>query len=132
MLRSLLLALAVVSLSACGTGASTRTPQEGGADVATGSVEAELRRFPGVEVRETGDGVEVRIRGGDSSFMADGGPLYVVDGVRRDAQMGGGLVGLRRSDITDIRVLKSASETSSYGPRGANGVVLITTRVGSR
>ncbi|WP_420454887.1 hypothetical protein [Rubrivirga sp.] len=132
MTRALPLLLCALGLAACGPGSATRASDpDRGADVETGPVEAELRRFPGVEVRETADGVEVRVRG-DTSFMANQEPLYIVDGTRRDASMGGGLVGIRRADIVDIRVLKSASETSAYGPRGANGVVLITTRNAAR
>ena len=131
MRHSILLGIAFLALSACGS--SSRTARDdgrgetAGADVATGPVEAELRRFPGVDVRETADGVEVRVRG-DTSFLGGQEPLYVVDGVRINPGMGGALVGVRRADIVDVRVLKSASETSVYGPQGANGVVVITTR----
>ena len=78
-------------------------------------------------MRETADGVEVRLRG-DTSFLGGQEPLYVVDGVRISPGMGHTLVGGRRADIVDVRVLKSASETSAYGPQGASGVVVVATR----
>jgi TonB-dependent SusC/RagA subfamily outer membrane receptor len=99
-IRPIAIVAFALSLSACGTSSSTSNDAERDG---IGPAQNELRRFPGVTVTETGDGVQ----------MAPG--------------PGGALVGLRQADITDIRVLKSAAETSSYGPRGANGVVVITT-----
>jgi TonB-dependent SusC/RagA subfamily outer membrane receptor len=139
MARPSLLLAASVLLAACG---STSNPEgrsvsaasaEAGDRAAspTGPVEAELRRFPGVTVTETADGVEVRVRG-ESSFLGGQEPLYVVDGTPMSPGVGGALVGVRRADIVDIRVLKSAAEVSSYGPRGANGVVVVTTTNGRR
>ena len=121
-------------LAACG--GSSRTTGEPARAVPVDAtderpVETELRRFPGVDVRETADGVIVRLRP-TSSFMATGDPLYVVDGAPRAAGPGGALVGIRRVDIADIRVLRSAAEVAEYGPRGANGVVVVTTRAGGR
>lgn len=140
MLRATLLLVTALALTACGStssstdgrGTSARDGEAGdrGANP-TGPVEAELRRFPGVTVIETGDGVEVRVRG-ESSFMGGQEPLYVVDGTPMSPGVGGALVGVRRADIVDIRVLKSAAETSSYGPRGANGVIVVTTTNGRR
>ena len=127
MRRLIVLAAGLLMLSACGSSSNGASSDTRGADDPTGSVQEELRRFPGVDVRETPDGVQVRVRG-DTSFMGDQEPLYVVDGVRYNSAMGGTLVGVRRTDIVDIRVLKSVSETSVYGPQGANGVVVITTR----
>lgn len=135
---SLLLAVAALALTACGSssgadGRGTSAGAEAGDRGAnpTGPVEAELRRFPGVTVTETADGVEVRVRG-ESSFLGGQEPLYVVDGTPMSPGVGGALVGVRRADIVDIRVLKSAAEVSSYGPRGANGVVVVTTTNGRR
>ena len=91
-----------------------------------------------------GAGVNVNIRGSSSANAGDG-PLYVIDGV----QVGGGsrnsAVGadqpispsssplslLNPQDIESIQVLKDASATSIYGARGANGVIIITTKKGS-
>ncbi|UJH90642.1 SusC/RagA family TonB-linked outer membrane protein [Antarcticibacterium sp. 1MA-6-2] len=65
----------------------------------------------------------VRIRGLASPNNND--PLYVIDGV-----IAGGLGSLNPNDIENIQVLKDASTTAVYGSRGANGVVLVTTKSG--
>lgn len=134
----LFLLAAAVALAGCGSTSSSTSGTDARASEAGGvgnnevtPTETSLRRFPGVQVRETGDGVEIRVRG-ESSFMAGQEPLFVVDGSPVSPGPGGSLVGIRRADIVDIRVLKSASETSSYGPRGANGVILVTTRLAER
>ncbi len=85
-----------------------------------------LARFPGVEVSQTPGGpISVRIRGG-SSLLA-GEPLYVIDGMAVDP-LGPGLLGINPAEIVRIEVLKDAAATALYGMRGANGVVLITTK----
>jgi TonB-linked SusC/RagA family outer membrane protein len=86
-----------------------------------------------------GGGISVRIRG-QSSINGTTDPLYVIDGVPviagNLAQDGFGgqeqnaLAGLNPQDIQSIEVLKDASTTAIYGTRGANGVVLITTKRG--
>lgn len=68
----------------------------------------------------------IRIRG-VRSLNADQGPLYVVDGM---IIQNGGIENLNPSDIESIDVLKDASATAVYGSRGANGVVLVTTKKG--
>ena len=83
----------------------------------------------GVQVISTtgqpGEAPNIRIRG-VGSISAGTGPLYVVDGFpEANIQM------LNPSDIETIDVLKDASATAIYGSRGANGVVLITTKRGS-
>ena len=103
----------------------------------------------GVQVSQTsgepGGGVSVRIRG-SSSINAGNEPLYVVDGLPIDNSSllpGGGGAGLASdnnpknplnsinpNDIASIEILKDASATAIYGSRGANGVVLITTKKG--
>jgi TonB-linked SusC/RagA family outer membrane protein len=86
-------------------------------------------RTPGVEVTTLsgmpGEGVKVRIRG-TTSINKSSDPLYIVDGIVSTS----GLEGLNPSDIQSIEVLKDASATAIYGSRGANGVVLVTTRRG--
>lgn len=84
-----------------------------------------LRRVPGVQVRIEGGDLRVRIRG-SSSFLAGEQPLVVVD----DMQYRGSLGSINPYDIESIRVLKNAGETAVYGARGANGVILITTKGG--
>ena len=69
---------------------------------------------------------EVRIRG-TRSLSASSDPLYVVDGVPLSA---GGIETINPHDIESIDVLKDASSTAIYGSRGANGVILVTTKRG--
>ena len=85
-----------------------------------------LRRFAGVQVQVQGNDLRVRIRG-SSSFLASERPLVVVD----DMEYRGALGSINPYDIDSIRVLKNAGETAVYGARGANGVILITTKSGS-
>jgi iron complex outermembrane receptor protein len=84
-------------------------------------------RVAGVEVRQTPTGRELRIRG-QSSIMGDKEPLYVIDGVPIEPGPGGALVGIVPYDIESITVLKDVSETAMYGVRGANGVIIVTTK----
>jgi TonB-linked SusC/RagA family outer membrane protein len=69
---------------------------------------------------------DVRIRG-QRSISATSDPLYVVDGVPLSA---GGIESLNPRDIESIDILKDASSTAIYGSRGANGVILVTTKRG--
>jgi TonB-dependent SusC/RagA subfamily outer membrane receptor len=84
-------------------------------------------RFPGVEVRQLSNGTaSIRIRG-SRSFRSSEEPLIVVDGI---PQVSGGqmLMDLSPHDVESIDVLKDAAATSVFGSRGANGVILISTR----
>ncbi|RZK46553.1 MAG: SusC/RagA family TonB-linked outer membrane protein, partial [Pedobacter sp.] len=72
-----------------------------------------------------GAGVQVRVRG-RRSFNAGNDPLYVVDGI----PITGGFNDINPNDIESMDVLKDASATAIYGSRGANGVVIITTKRG--
>ncbi|MDR3129383.1 MAG: SusC/RagA family TonB-linked outer membrane protein [Tannerellaceae bacterium] len=102
---------------------------------------------PGVSVSQEsgqpGSGASIRIRGGNS-VHANNDPLYVVDGFifyndKSSTQTGLGgfesnlnpLAAINPSDIESIDVLKDVSATAIYGSRGANGVILITTKRGS-
>jgi len=92
---------------------------------------------------EPGSGILVNIRG-SNSVRANNNPLFVVDGIpllgsnidaQGDTGQGGSAVGnplnfLNPSDIESISILKDASATAIYGTRGANGVVIITTKSG--
>lgn len=69
--------------------------------------------------------VRIRVRGG-MSITGDNSPLYIVDGV----QVENGLTAISPQDIQSIDVLKDASTTAIYGARGANGVIVITTKSG--
>lgn len=107
-------------------------------------------RVAGVQVTtasgEPGAGINVRIRG-TTSVRSGNNPLFVVDGIPLsggDTQSGGFDAGFGTSsprnplnfmnpdDIASIDILKDASATAIYGARGANGVVLITTKKGSQ
>lgn len=87
-------------------------------------------RVPGVEVNfntnAPGEAARVRIRG-ISSINSSLDPLYVVDGV-----IGVDANTLNPNDIASLEVLKDASSTAIYGARGANGVIIITTKRGIR
>lgn len=84
---------------------------------------------PGVMVTsgggQPGSGAAVRLRG-FGSINASNAPLYVVDGVPFD----GNLNSINPDDIENIVVLRDASAAALYGARGANGVIMITTRSG--
>ncbi|GET28843.1 SusC/RagA family TonB-linked outer membrane protein [Prolixibacter sp. SD074] len=84
----------------------------------------------GVQVTQNsgqpGGRIEVRIRGGNS-MIGDNQPLYVVDGF----PVTGGIDFLNPSDIASVDILKDASATAIYGARGANGVVIITSKKGA-
>ncbi len=69
---------------------------------------------------------DVRIRG-NRSVLADNDPLYVIDGIPMTA---GSMADVNPNDIETMEVLKDASATAIYGSRGANGVILITTKKG--
>lgn len=78
-----------------------------------------------VDAAKPGDNVSIKIRG--LGTINDSDPLVVIDGVPTDL----GLSSLNTADIDRIDVLKDASATAIYGSRGANGVVMVTTKRGS-
>lgn len=86
-------------------------------------------RAAGVEVvadsYRPGAGATIRIRG-TRSFVAGNNPLIVLDGIPVE----GDLSALNPSDIESVEILKDASATAIYGSRGANGVILVTTKRG--
>lgn len=97
---------------------------------------------PGTLVTGTGQpgvGSSVRLRG-ISSMNASNSPLYVVDGIVWEASSMSGSSGyatnplntLNPSDIKSVTVLKDAASASLYGSRGANGVIVITTKQGKK
>ena len=87
------------------------------------------RRFPGVELVPTrSGGFYVRILSG---MVGSGEPLYVIDGNPMAIDPVRGIDWFKPEDIVRISVLKSPSDVAVYGPRGVNGVVLITTRQGT-
>ena len=100
-------------------------------------------KAPGVVVENSsgkvGQGIKVRIRG-TSSLSASSQPLYVVDGVPMTTtsqsdinnEPTNPLIDLNPNDIESIEILKDASSSAIYGARATNGVVLITTKKGTR
>ncbi len=96
--------------------------------IPTSSFEQALQgKIAGVQVTpasgEPGKGAEIRIRG--VGTLNDASPLYVVDGMLLDD-----ISFINLQDIESVEVLKDASATAIYGSRGANGVIIITTRKG--
>ena len=87
-------------------------------------------RAPGVQVSQNtgapGGSVSVRIRG-TNSIQGSNEPLYVIDGFPFS---GSNPTVLSNGDIESVEILKDASATAIYGSRGANGVILITTKRG--
>lgn len=113
-------------------------------------LEALQGRMTGVDIVQTsgvaGSGFEVKVRG-QNSIMAGNAPLYIIDGVPYDSQSLGSrnssgtiipggnispLNAINPAAIESIEVLKDADATAIYGSRGANGVVLITTKKGKQ
>jgi len=90
--------------------------------------EALTGKLAGVQVTTTEGSpdadVKIRVRGGGSITQSND-PLYIVDGFPVD-----GISDIPANDIEDITVLKDASSTAIYGSRGANGVILVTTKSG--
>jgi TonB-linked SusC/RagA family outer membrane protein len=92
--------------------------------------QALIGEVSGVSVTRTngrpGSSATIRIRG-FSSIQGNSAPLYVVDGV----PFSGDINAINPNDIESTTILKDASATAIYGARGANGVVLLTTRKGT-
>ncbi len=106
-------------------------------------------QMAGVSVTQStgvsGGGFDIQIRGQNSLRANGNAPLYVIDGVPYSSEaIGGGITAtvmpaltsplnnLNPSDIESLEVLKDADATAIYGSRGANGVVLITTKKGKK
>ena len=110
------------SITSVGKGSFENQPVRQISDVLQG-------RTAGVEVTTAsgmpGSSAKIRVRG-TTSINKSSNPLYVIDGIISTS----GLDGLNPQDIESLQVLKDASSTAIYGSRGANGVILITTRSG--
>ena len=134
------------------TGATNRlSDKDMNKSLATSPVEMMQGRIAGVNITqnngEPGGGMTVRVRG-SSSIRSGQEPLYVVDGIPLDnsnlTPTGGTAAGygsggsknplsfINPEDIESIDILKDASSTAIYGARGANGVVLVTTKKGKK
>lgn len=94
------------------------------------SIEELIRgRVAGVQVLRKQNGeYSVRIRGA-GSFVGSGEPLFVIDGIPlAEHNVSTTIATMSPNDVARIDVLKDAGTTAIYGTRGANGVILITTR----
>lgn len=101
-------------------------------EVAAGNVTSALQgRLPGVDISQSssqpGSTMQIRIRG-ERSLTASNDPLVVLNGI----PFAGSIADINPEDIDSIDILKDASATAIYGSRGANGVILITTKKGSK
>ena len=129
------------------TGAISTVALEEIVDLPSGNVMQNLQgRIPGLQITTNGNpnpGATVRVRGQGLGPLGNNDPLYIIDGVAVSANaasdLGAGgldnsnrdpLSNINASDIETITVLKDASSTSIYGARGANGIIMITTKRG--
>ena len=138
-MRSFLFSAIIIVTAACGARgnrsgsperekpATSATSEEWAGQSVSRAEELFVGRFPGVTVTRVPGGIAVRIREG-STIMGSGEPLFVIDGQAIEAAPGGALVGINPADIQKIEVLKDIGSTAQYGVRGANGVILITTK----
>jgi TonB-linked SusC/RagA family outer membrane protein len=128
------------------TGAVSSVSSDDITKIGTISLENALAgRAPGVSVTQNsgvpGSGTSIKIRGANSMTGSD--PLFVIDGVALDNSPIGNIVDsseparnisplsmINPRDIVSIEILKDASATAIYGSRGANGVILVTTKQG--
>ncbi|RAJ77469.1 TonB-linked SusC/RagA family outer membrane protein [Chitinophaga dinghuensis] len=94
----------------------------------TNVMESVQGKLPGVDITRSsgsaGAKINVTVRG-NRSITANNGPLYIVDGVQYES-----IQDLNPNDIQSMEVLKDASTTAIYGSRGANGVIMVTTKRG--
>jgi TonB-dependent SusC/RagA subfamily outer membrane receptor len=156
--RTIAAAAALTAFGACSGHRPESAPQPQGqvnvgydridADDATGSISSlaaedlELVRASRIEelIRDRVPGVLVtRLRNGDyslrirgtRSLIGNNEPLVVIDGMAVPGQvMQMALAGVSPADVVRIDVLKDAGSTAAFGSRGANGVIIITTRAG--
>ncbi|MFZ4475734.1 MAG: SusC/RagA family TonB-linked outer membrane protein [Saprospiraceae bacterium] len=96
----------------------------------TNVMEALQGKLPGVDITRSsgaaGAGVNVLVRG-NRSLSASNSPLFIVDGIQYS-----NVQDINPNDIESLEVLKDAASTAIYGSRGANGVIIITTKKGRK
>lgn len=111
------------------TGSATTIKSEKLQDVQVTNVTQALTGTAGVQVQSSngqpGVSSTIRVRG-VGSINAGTSPLYIVDGVPFD----GDLSSINTADIESMTVLKDAASTALYGARGANGIIMVTTKKG--
>ena len=95
----------------------------------TNVMESLQGKLPGVDITRSsgaaGAGINVLVRG-NRSLTASNSPLFIVDGIQYNS-----IQDLNPGDVQSMEVLKDAASTAIYGSRGANGVILITTKKGA-
>lgn len=114
------------------TGSVSKVDGEAIENIPTARVDQILQgRAPGVQVTQTsgapGAATTIRIRGGNS-IQGNNDPLWVIDGIIVGQNFD--LNNINTNDIQSIDILKDATAVSIYGTRGANGVILVTTKSG--
>lgn len=112
------------------TGAITSVSEEELTQVPSTNVMESLQgKLPGVDITrssgQAGAGINITVRG-NRSLTASNSPLFIVDGIQYS-----NIQDLNPNDIESMEVLKDAASTAIYGSRGANGVIIITTKQGS-
>ncbi len=125
------------------TGNIARVQSKDIENIPTPSIEGAMQgRAAGVFIESSsgkvGQGMKMRVRGA-ASITGDNQPLYVVDGIIVNSQDQSGIssainpiADINFNDVESIDILKDASAAAIYGSRGANGVVIITTKKGTR
>lgn len=128
-MKKLALLIMVVLLAGCANSklASSRGEEERNYLNFESTIEG---REPGVQLKTSGDPAEspLMLIRGINSLNANTYPLIILDGITYN----GPLNMINPNDIESVKVLKNPSETSIYGMRGANGVVVITTKKAKR
>lgn len=112
------------------TGATVSVSEQALREVPVANLQQGLQgRAAGLEIQRTGTqpgaGAQIRIRG-TRSISGNNEPLFILDGIPYD----GSLNDINPDDVAAIDILKDASATAIYGSRGANGVIIITTKKG--
>jgi len=114
------------------TGAVTRITEETLKERPVSNVlQAMQGKAAGIDINSNmkpGELPQITIRG-NRSIQATNAPLYVIDGIPFAA---GNVADINPNDISSVEILKDASATAIYGSRGANGVILITTKRGEK
>ncbi len=115
------------------TGSVSSVSAEDVAAIPVSRVDQALQgRAAGVQVTQTsgapGAGTAIRVRGGNS-ITGSNEPLWVIDGIIVGTNFN--LNNLNANDVKSIEILKDASSIAIYGSRGANGVILVTTKSGA-
>jgi TonB-dependent SusC/RagA subfamily outer membrane receptor len=119
-MKKLLLAFFIAaSFLAC-----NRTPYTRDANFQYLNLRQYLQNVPGLQIS---NGI-ITIRGANQSLVGDQEPLYVVDNVQIGNSYADVADRVDPNDIDKVQVLKDVASTSAYGMRGANGVIVITTK----